>query len=300
MPEPYSELPSLPLLRVFEAAARHANFTHAGRELKLSQAAVSQQIRALEADLGVKLFARLHRGVALTAAGEQLFRTVRASLDMIAKTSRALRADDDKSMLRIGSDLPVAQHWLMPRISEFARSHPDITPDIVASDVEADCLHDEVDVALLYGDGDWPGYEVDFLLDEAVFPICSPDYLARRGPISLETLDTHVLLELTGRWDWLSWQQWLAHAGGALGERARVREFNNLPVLTEAVVNSQGIGLGWKHLCDELLNKGAVVQPLQVSVCTERGYYVLLRTPPSAHASLFRDWLKARVTAQLR
>ena len=297
MAQRLDHLPPLGLLRVFEAAARCGNFTHAGLELGLSQAAVSQQIRSLERHLDVRLFERKHRRVELTLAGSRLFNAVRVSLEMIAATSRDIRKGQAPSNLRIAADIPFAQHWLMPRLADFSTQHPHINPSVMASDYDADCLRDEVDIAILYGSGDWPGFVCEFLLDEEIFPICSPDYLQRHGPITLECLGEHVLLELHGRWDWVGWRQWLSQRGVSLGEQAVVREFNLWPLLTDAVVNGEGVGLGWKYLSDHLMDSASIVRPLHESLSTDRGYYLVRREPLSEFAHSFYVWLKQRASS---
>ena len=170
MTGPSTDLPPLATLKAFEAAGRLGNFTHAGHEFGLSQAALSQQIRALEEDLGRALFDREHRSVSLTPAGDRLLRAVRVSLDLLTKTAREIRKGESPTNLRVASDSAFAHHWLMPRVTDFARHHPHIVPSIISSDYEADCLRDDIDVAILYGSGSWPGYAARFVFDEEVFP----------------------------------------------------------------------------------------------------------------------------------
>ena len=291
------DLPPLSPLKVFETAGRLENFTHAGRELGISQAAVSQQIRVLEADLGVVLFDRQHRKVALTPAGARLLRSVRVSLELIAKTAREIRRGQSPTNLRVSADLAFAHNWLMPRVTDFAGRHPHIVPSIVSSDYEADCLRDDIDVAILYGGGTWPGYETQFIFDEEIFPVCALEYLERHGPVDLDHLDDHVLLDLQGRWDWVSWSQWAGEMDVRLPENIRVREFNSFPLLTDATVNAQGVALGWKYLSDRQLDNGVLVRLSEKSMRTDRGYYLVTRRPLSEPAIEFCQWVEQRTTA---
>ena len=286
-----SDLPPLGPLRIFETAGRLGNFTHAGRELGLSQAAVSQQVKLLEEYLGVALFVRRHRSVALTSEGTRLLRSARVALELITRTAREIRRGQSPSNLRVAADLAFAHQSLMPRIADFIAGHPHIVPSIVASDYEADCLRDDVDVAILYGNGVWPGYQTRFLFGEEIFPVCSPAYREEHGDIDIYHLDNHVLLDLQGRWDWVSWTQWATEVGLHIPDTTRVREFNNFPLLTEATVNGEGVALGWKYLSDAHLDTGALIRLSDLSLVTDRGYYLVTRDTPAGLAEDFCEWL---------
>ena len=286
-----SDLPPLGPLKVFESAGRLENFTRAGRELGLSQAAVSQQVKVLEEHLGVALFARRHRNVALTSEGARLLRSARVALELVARTAREIRRGQSPSNLRVAADLAFAHQSLMPRIADFIDGHPHIVPSIVASDYEADCLRDDVDVAILYGNGVWPGYQTRFLFGEEIFPVCSSAYLEAHGDIDINHLDDHVLLDLQGRWDWVSWTQWATEVGLHIPDSTRVREFNNFPLLTEATVNGEGVALGWKYLSDAHLDTGALIRLSDLSLVTDRGYYLVTRDGPARLAEEFCEWL---------
>ena len=292
-----TDLPPLAPLRAFQAAARLGNFTRAGRELGLSQAAVSQHVRTLERDLGVALFVRRHRSVEPTNAGRSLFHSVHAALEMIAGSAREIRRGDSLARLRVAADLSFAHYWLLPRIAGFVAAHPHVTPSIVSSDDEAECLHEDVDAAMLFGTGAWRGREARLILEEEVFPVCSPVYAATQGPLTLADLGGHVLLDLDGRWDWMRWRQWLSAVGQPMPATARLREFNSWPLLTDAAVASQGIGLGWRHLSDDLLASGALLRPFEQTVRTGRGYYLVTRAPLSEAAGDFCDWLVREASA---
>ena len=286
-----SDLPPLGALKIFETAGRLENFTHAGHELGLSQAAVSQQVRVLEEHLGVALFERQHRRVALTSEGTRLLRSARVALELIAQTAREIRRGQSPSNLRVAADLAFTHQWLMPRIAGFIVGHPHIVPSIVASDYEADCLRDDVDVAILYGRGVWPGYETRFVFGEEIFPVCSSAYRKERGDVDIYHLDDHVLLDLQGRWDWVSWKQWAAEVGLHIPDSTRVREFNSFPLLTEASVNGQGVALGWKYLSDIHLDTGALIRLSDLSLVIDRGYYLVTRESPVGPAEDFCEWL---------
>ena len=290
-------LPSLTALPAFESSARLLSFTRAAEELYVTQAAVSWQVRVLEENLGVQLFERAHRQVRLTDEGQQFQHAITVALDIIARAADGLREQVAGSDLTIAADLSMAHLWLLPRFGWFREAFPDIAVSVLASEREAECLKDGVDVALLYGDGNWPGFESELLVQEKIFPVCSPDYLQRCAPISEpEELVNHVLLDLRGeRWDWVDWRQWLTEKDLAVPDDAHFIAFNNLPLLIQATCRGQGVGLGWGSLVDDLLEDGTLVKPIDMSLHTDRGYYVLRRANVrmSPQTKVLYDWVVA-------
>ena len=288
-------LPPLTTLPAFEASARLGSFTQAAAELYVTQAAVSQQIRVLEENLGVRLFERSHRQITLTEEGQRLQHVVAVALDMVAQAAGDLRGRITTSDLTIGADLTMAHLWLLPRFSQFREIHPELAVSVLASEQEADCLKDGIDLALLYGNGNWPGYDAHQLVREEIFPVCSPEYLRERPPIERpEDLFKGALLDLRGeRWDWVDWRQWLTEKQVPIPEDAQFIGFNSLPLLIQATCRGQGIGLGWRGMVDDLLADGILVKPIDLSLTTDRGYYVLrqagLRLSPDT--KVLYDWV---------
>jgi putative choline sulfate-utilization transcription factor len=287
-------LPPLDPLVAFDAAARHESFTQAARELSLSQAAVSQRIRALEEDLGKALFARAHRRVRLTTAGRALMHAAAPALRQIAAAAEEVRAPSARARLTIGADQSIAAMWLLPRLAAFRATAGETSVRLVASDEEADGLADDVDIAILHGDGNWPARTSELLFPEEVYPVCAPAYLEGARPLRTPTdLLDHALLELEDlRWDWMNWRGWLSWAGveqPALREPLRI---NAYPLVIEAAKAGQGIALGWRRLVDAELAKGTLVRPLPHSARTNFGYYLVWpqARPLSPAATGFRDW----------
>ncbi len=296
------DLPPLEFLVAFEAAARLGSFTAAAEELNLTQAAVSRQIRLLEQNLGRSLFTRAHRAVRLTPEGRDFQHTVSLALNHIANAARDLRAVEHSPRLTVAADQSVAALWLLPRLEGFQREHADISVRLISSDLEADCLAEDVEVAIVHGDGNWPGYEAALLLDEEVFPVCSPAYLERHGAIARPAdLLERVLIDLDDdHWNWINWRVWLTeqtvdlpHVGDRPGGLRRL-VFNSYPLIVQAARDGLGVALGWKHLVDEPLAAGALVRPLQQTIRTELGYYLLVRQDREAlpHAEAFCDWVR--------
>jgi DNA-binding transcriptional LysR family regulator len=298
------DLPPLEFLVAFEAAARLGSFTAAAEELNLTQAAVSRQIRLIERSLGRSLFTRAHRAVRLTPEGRDFQHTVSLALSHIANAARGLRAVEGSSRLTVAADQSVAALWLLPKLEDFQREHGDIDLRLISSDLEADCLAEDVDVAIVHGDGNWPGYEAALLLDEEVFSVCSPAYLERHGAIARPAdLLERVLIDLDDdHWNWINWRVWLTeqtvdlpHGGDRPGGLRRL-VINSYPLIVQAARDGLGVALGWKHLVDEPLAAGTLVRPLEHLVRTDFGYYLLMRQDREAspEAEAFRDWVRPR------
>ncbi len=284
-------------LAAFEASARLRSFTHAAEELFVTQAAISRQIRILEQHLGVKLFDRTHRRIELTEPGQRFQHAVSVALDLLANSAGSIRVEDRPHDLTLGADLSMAHLWLMPRFPNFQAQYPDISVNIIASDNEQDCLRRSVDMALLYGDGNWPGFDTRLLVAEEIYPVCTPEYLESGVPISEPgDLLKHTLLDLRGdRWDWVDWHQWLAKKNIPFPSDIRSLGFSNLPLLIQAACAGQGIALGWNRLLDRQLESGALVQPLDLSVRTGRGYFLVKRSGVklTAGATILENWIVA-------
>lgn len=297
MRELHRRLPPLAALVAFEAAGRHGNFTRAARELCVSQAAVSRRIRELEEHLGITLFQRLHRAVALTQAGARLHQAVGYGLDQIHDAIAELQRSSSRP-LAISANNAVAFYWLRPRVPAFQRVAPEIELAVFASDVPGSLLDGDVDLGIRYGDGHWADAEASPLFEEAVFPVCAPAYLARHGPLRrpADLLGTRLLYMYAHGPDWVTWAEWLRVHGVETGDGLPAGPtFDSYPVLLQAALDGQGMAIGTRHLVDSLLAEGRLVQPFPGDYRTGRGYFVV--TPAgrelSAAARRFRDWILA-------
>lgn len=292
------QLPPLQTLVFFEAAVRHLSFTAAAQELGTSQPAVSNRISLLEQDLGVPLFKREHRGVSLTADGANLYEAVRASLGAISETVAKIRARGARQLLTVATDFGLATYWLMPRLASLRQLLPDLDVRIVTSQNEIDIRAEPVDVAIAFGNGQWPGCAAEALFPEQVIPVCSPAFHAAHGvtglPAELRRLPL-LHLEAGAGARWLTWDDWFAQQGLPRSEERQHLTLNNYPLLMQAAIAGQGVALGWLPLVDELLKTGQLLtlatQPLQ----TERGYFLVepnAQRSPHAQAQ-FRQWIRA-------
>lgn len=293
-----SELPPLQSLVIFEASARLLSFTAAARELGTTQPAVSQQIRALEASLGVPLFERIYRGVVLTDAGHVLLKTTQSSLQDLRNVLQKIKQKPKSQRITVATDFAFAAFWLMPRLPDFRRQHKDIDIRIQTSQSEVDLVSIEADVAVLFGDGHYQGYLSEKLLPEIVYPICSPKLLDEYACLTnLEDLVKAPLLKLNAEMGqkWIDWEQLFQLNNCQWQPAESVMEFDNYTLLVQAAISGQGIGLGWFPLVDDFIKSGVLVELPNFNVQSDNGYYIVLskQQAPTAPVAAFLDWLKS-------
>lgn len=290
-------LPPANSLVVFEAAARHLNFTRAAAELNVTQAAVSRQIQVLEGHMGVPLFHRLHRALQLTRQGQRLHQAVTMGLEHIANTAAEIRRARREGELTVSSSVTFASYWLMSRVAKFRAAHPDIELRLVASAPVRDLVVAGIDLAVRYGRGRWPGVEAIRLMDNEVFPVCAPAYLkARPGLREPQDLLGETLLHLV-EFDrnWVTWAAWLREFDVEGAPSGRGLEFDNYLILIQAALDGQGIALGGGRLAEDFIGHGALVRPIKASLRSEQAFHLLTPrdVPLSEPAMLFRDWILA-------
>lgn len=289
-------LPPLDYLLAFEAAAKAQSFAQASKVLNISETAISRKVRLLEQHYDVPLFVRGHRSVSLTQQGAILLATVERSLDLMRDVSRDMLAKHQANTVSVSATNSVASLWLMPQLRKFNKSNGRIRISLVSSDSDAECLSEAMDLTILRGDGDWPGYDARLLFGETIFPVCSPDYLKSNPKASsLAVLPELDLIEVTSSHaEWMTWRTWLDHNDVSTSLMEQAVAFNTYPLSVQAAVDGLGVALGWAHLVDPLLESGALVRPIPgVSVRTQSGYY-LLKSP--AHRAfpergIVEDWL---------
>jgi len=288
------KLPHLDPLIAFEAAARLSSFALAARELNVTAPAVSQQIRSLETGLGVPLFQRGHRSVQLTDRGKLFQNSVSIALTHLANAADEVRIDDDLQQLEIVTDTSIASMWLVPALRRFEARHPDCTIRLTTTDVQADLLNSEFQVAIVHGQGNWIGYDSVLLFEEEVLPVCAPGYLDRfPSGLKFDQLPFADLLDLEyEQWHWMNWAIWLTETGLTLPDRRRKMKLNNYPLVIDAARNGSGLALGWKHLVGDHLANGTLVQPFAETVKTQNGYFLIwpFNTAMTPIAAAFQNW----------
>jgi LysR family transcriptional regulator of beta-lactamase len=287
--------PQLPLnaLRAFEAAARHQNFTRAALELCVSQAALSHQIRALEERLGVSLFNRLPRGVALTDEGARLYPVLNEAFDRIAVSLDRFVGGHFRQVLSVGVVGTFATGWLLPRLAGFNALHPDIELRVQTHNNRIDLAGEGLDLAIRFGDGDWQGQVSDAVLEAPFAPLCAPA-LARvlRQPRDL----ANVAMLRSYRSD--EWPRWL-QAAGAPELEARGPVFDSSLTLASAAASGAGVALLPLKMFEQDLAQGRLVQPFAQTLDLGRYWLTRLRSRAESEAARrFREWLEMQDLAR--
>ena len=293
----------LEAFRVFDAACRHMNFSRAGRELNITQAAVSRRIKGLEDHLGAPLFTRNGKNLTLTPRGEKLFQRVRASLDYLEESLEPFRTGAGPSIALAASG-SVSHLWLGKRLRDFSRDNPDVAIRLTTSDSPADLSSENNDLVILYSSGDHPRWELTPLLSEVLAPVASPDYVARKGldpsavsPADLAGLDLIDYERFNA--NWISFRPWLERvAPDALRRMPRPHlTFSTYALVVDAAVSGDGVALGSLDLLADKLADGTLVRLGQASLVTGYGYHLGLpkfRSVPPEVLALHESLLAAR------
>ena len=293
-------LPPLNAIRSFEAAARHQSFTRAADELCVTQGAVSHQVKALEAELGLKLFNRERQGLAITDAGHDYLTVVQDAFDRIALGTDRLLQRLHSGVITVSMSPDFAAKWLVSRLGRFAEAHPEIELKVSATMHHVDFVREDVDLAIRHGAGNWVGLDAVNLCSEELFPICNPALLgSQRGIHSPEDVLQFPLLHLNDRRDWSRWLE----AAGASGEGLLHGPIlNHASMLIDAAIDGQGIALARTALAAADLINGRLVQPFQTTLPVKNTYWIVCPKATSALPKIaaFRDWLLAEAAADLQ
>jgi LysR family transcriptional regulator, glycine cleavage system transcriptional activator len=293
-------LPQLNALKAFEAAARHESFTRAADELCVTQGAVSHQVKALEGELGIKLFNRERQRLIITEAGRDYLTVIRDALDRIALGTERLIQRQTSGVLTVSTSPDFAAKWLVHRLGRFAEAHPSIELRVSATMHHVDFAREDVDVAVRHGEGHWPGLDVARLCPEQLFAVCSPKLMTGRHRLRRPADVLKVpLLHLDDR---TSWARWLSAAGVAAPEATRGPILNRASMLIDAAVDGQGMALARTTLAAwDLLNK-RLVRPFDVALPLSKSYWIVCPKATSALPKIetFRTWLMAEAAADTR
>ncbi|GAB6849920.1 transcriptional regulator GcvA [Paraburkholderia kururiensis] len=285
-------LPPFPALRAFEAAARHNSFTAAADELHVTHGAISRQVAAFEAWVGVQVFHRVGKRVRLTDDGRRYLATVQAAFDSIALATNQLRDTAVVNVLRINAVPTFAMKWLLPRLNQFQRMVPNVELRLSTSNAPVETL-DAFDVAVRRGPGHWPDCASAHFLDEMEIPMCSPALVQRLPIRTPDDLARHVLLHSDTRPD--AWRTWLAAAGVKVKCRKK-QSFDHFYLVLQAAVDGLGVALGPLPLVADELASGRLVAPFAGPSIDARGYWWVARREV-ADAPLveqFCGWLEAQ------
>ena len=287
-------LPSLSLLAAFEAAARTNSITAAARELDLTQSAVSRQIKALEAQLGVELFLRERQTIKLTSAGETYSSEIREALRRISTASLSLRANPRGGTLNLAILPTFGTRWLAPRLGRFLSEHPGITINLVTRLRPFDFRLETMDAAIHFGQPSWPGGELTFLMKETTLPACSPAFKASHKLDNPSDILNVPLLHLMTRPD--AWERWLTHCGVAY-DSVNGMLFDQFATAAQAAIAGIGVALLPVFLIQDELSRGDLVPAIDHEIESTSCYYLAYPKERSDYPPLaaFQKWLVREV-----
>jgi LysR family glycine cleavage system transcriptional activator len=294
-------LPPLDLLVGFESAARHLSFTKAGEELYLTQSAVSRQIKELEDQLGVVLFQRRHRALALTEAGHQFYAAAAQALSTMRSATERLRAQTGRKTLAVTTTHSFAALWLIPRLAGFTRDHPGVDVRITADIKMVDLERDGLDLALRHGPASLAGPGAIRLFGEKVFPVCSPKLLKKNPLQKPADLRNHVLLQYDDpdvRHPWLHWKTWLEVERIADLKPAGTLSFSGYEQIIPSAIAGHGVALGRTPLVKDLIAEGQLVAPFKSQADPARAYFAIVSKTAAQRPEVvaFVEWLKAEAS----
>jgi LysR family glycine cleavage system transcriptional activator len=295
--EPRRRLPPLNALRAFESAARHLNFSRAADELSVTPGAVSQQIQNLEDYVGAALFKRTPRGLLLTDSAQMALPALREAFDRLAEAAALLTAAVDGRRLTLTAPPSFAAKWLVPRLGRFEEAYPQVDVWLSADMDLVDFAASDVDLALRYGPGPYPGLEAIRLINETVIPVMSPTLMAANPVATPADLARHVLLH-DGSPDadesCPDWQMWLAARGVKGFDANRGPRFNQSSLVIEAAVSGRGVALAKRTLAQDDLDAGRLIAPMPISTMVDFAYFLV---HPKAKGRLpqvkaFLNWIR--------
>lgn len=307
-------LPPLVAMRAFEAAARHLSFKKAADELHVTPAAVSQQIKALESYLGVLLFHRLTRALEITPHGRSMLPKVREGFECFASAVAEV-AHDGEGSLNVTAPPSFATRWLVPRLARFSAAYPEVVLRLASSGNTVDRRGDartldesspdvrdpNSQIAIRFGIGNYPGFQVDRILRPAWGPVCSPGLPSPTKPlVTPADLCHHVLIHdetINDQERQPGWREWLDQAGVSNIDATRGPRFSNSVLAVEAALDGQGVALTFRQLVETDIAAGRLIVPFEQSVVSPYAYYLVVRKAIAARPAVtaFREWILAEM-----
>lgn len=287
-------LPSLSAFVALEAVVRNRSFTAASRELEVTQAAVSQQVKSLEEALGLQLIRRQRPRIRTTAEAELIAEAVQSGVNRIEQAVSTVRQRASANRLSVAAVTALSSFWLMPRLPRFFVERPGIEVNLVTRDREIQSDDDDFDVGILFTDQSLPGFRMHRLFGDELIPVCSPGYLAERTYITnAHDLPREHLLHLVTDDSWMGWAEWFEALDVQVdtgGTRAR---FTNYILVVQAAIEGQGIALAWRRLVNSMLERGELVRVTHDVVVPEPSYNLILPDQGTMRSAVesFQTWL---------
>lgn len=303
-------LPPLNALKAFEVAGRHMSFSRAAEELHVTPAAISHQIKALETDLGVKLFRRLNRSLQLTEAGQACLPGLRSAFETMVSAVGRVRDKEDWNILTISAPPAFGARWLVPRIVDFRTANPQIQVRIDPAIRSMDPVRDSVDVAIEFSQGHYSGRSVQRsaqrLFGQDVFPVCSPELLDGKNPLTTpDDLRGHTLIHFDAPMDdpgWPNWETWLRANNVDRLDPNKGPHFTSPNFTTQALLAGHGVALMAELVVESELATGTLVKPFDISYPGDLSYWALATSVDSEDdpVTLFWNWLTREASRYVR
>jgi LysR family glycine cleavage system transcriptional activator len=293
-------------LKAFEAAARHQSFAAAAAELNVTAAAVGQQVRSLESWLGIALFNRIGSGssrLILTDAARAALPDIQAGFARLSIGLARLKDETTHAELSVTVSPAFATKWLLPRLDRFRHAHPQLNVFLNTDWRAVDFVAEQIDVGVRFGAGKWPGLTAVHLMQESLFPVCSPTYpLLVDGRLSIESLSRSTLLhDVNALPDFPGWRHWLNEFGYTGIQADNGLRINNSASVLQAAMDGKGVALARSVMARDDLASGLLIKPFgEQSSALSLGYYVVYRTECESLAKIqaFRDWLISEAALQ--
>jgi LysR family transcriptional regulator, glycine cleavage system transcriptional activator len=292
------QFPGLRSLRAFNAAARHLNFTKAAEEMGVTPAAISHQIKELEDQIGVALFTRTSRSMVLTREGDILSTAAAESLDILSRAVKRIKRLENRKVLKVSASPSIAAKWLVPRLDRFLDQAPGAEVRVDVSTTALDFERDDIDIAIRFGQGQYPGLKSDLLFTDKIFPVCSPRIITKEKPLAQpKDLLRHTLIHLDYEAQgvvWPNWKMWMLAAGIHDFDDKRGMHFGQTSLTVQAAIDGHGVALGDSNLVADDLTSGRLVKPFELSLKapSQFAYHVVspMDTTQNPLVEAFRQW----------
>ncbi|MEM5529448.1 transcriptional regulator GcvA [Gammaproteobacteria bacterium AS21] len=285
-------MPPLNALKAFEAAARHLSFTKASEELSVTQAAISHQVRTLEEYFGIAMFNRSHQRLTLTAAGKAYLPKLTQAFDLVADGYKDLNKDKQFSILNIKAPSSFSVQWLVPRLTQFQITNPDVYIRLSAQDNDFDFFPEAFDIEIRYLLGEDDNPNSDLLFKEEIFPVCSPDLISGTNPLrEPEDLASHTLLHINFYPE--DWEMWLQQVGVSCVDCERGHRFDQSVLTLNAAAQGLGVAIGRTPIVNQQLTSGSLIEPFNNRLLSKGGYWLTVKTDLESrqHVDDFRSWI---------
>jgi LysR family glycine cleavage system transcriptional activator len=291
--------PGLRSLRAFSAAARLLSFSKAAAELGVTPAAISHQIKEIEDQLRVSLFIRNSRTMSLTREGEILATAAQESLETLSRAIKRVKRLENRNQIKVSASASIAAKWLVPRLDHFLEIAPSADVRLDVNNALVDFDREDVDIAVRFGEGKYPGMDATLLFQDIVFPVCSPSLITGETPLNhprdlLKHKLIHLDYDTPSGSPWPNWKMWMSAAGiKDFDERAGLH-FRQTSLTVQAAIDGMGVALGDSNLVADDLAAGRLVKPFDLALSTPKqfAYYIITPrgVPPNPLVALFRDW----------